>query len=103
MDKHIAVLGSTLKAGFFTSLALAVGAGVAAGGAVSSVLSNKRKEEPAQAPAASAAADIQTAAKDTASEDALAKRRKRTNTVLTGPRGLLSEPLTEKKQLLGQG
>lgn len=105
MFKKIAILGSTIKHGFFTSLALAIGAGVAAGGAISSVLSNKKADKAPEAPAPVApktADSILTQAKDTASEDALAKRRRRTNTVLTGPRGLLSEPITEKKTLLGQ-
>lgn len=101
----VAFLGKTFKGGFFTSLALAIGAGVAAGAGVSSLLSNKKADSPppAPAPAAPKTSDaIQSQAKDTAAEEALAKRRRRTNTVLTGPRGLLSQPITEKKTLLGQ-
>lgn len=105
MRKH-AILGQTFKAGFFTSLALAIGAGVGGGMAIANAIKPKEKapSQPTvlQNKAATKTADqIKTEAKDTASEQALKKRRARTKTVLTGPRGLLTEPKTEQKALLG--
>jgi len=98
------ILGRTLKAGFFTSLALAIGGGLAIGAGVQSVLRPKQKSQ--AAPAATPiktpdASTLQQKAADTASETALKKRRARTTTVLTGPRGLLTEPKTEQKGLAG--
>ena len=103
MRTNHAILGRTLKAGFFTSLALAIGAGVGGGMTISNILKPKQKTQAAAAPtaipAAGTASVLQQKAADTASETALKKRRARTQTNLTGPRGLLTNPKTSTPSL----
>lgn len=93
--------------GFISGTTAAI-LGIAAAGAVTatSVLSNKAKKS-SQAPAVQpvpepkAAETLPAKAKETAQEAALKKRRARTKTVLTGPRGILKPATTETKSLLG--
>ena len=101
-----AVLGRTKKGGFFTSLGIAIALGSGAGVAGANLLTNRRKSTPAPAapatPAAPISKELPAQAKETASAAALKQRRARTKTNVTGPRGLLTQPRTEKKDLLGQ-
>lgn len=106
---HHQTLGRTRKGGFFTSLALAIGAGVGGGMAISNALKPKQKSKPpapvtpkAVEPTVKDPTEMQAAAKEKANELALKKRRARTKTVRTGPRGVLSQARTESKSLTGE-
>jgi len=115
MKSVYAVMGKTNKGGFFTSIGLALGASKAAalgtgilattglglvGASVAGSLKNKGKSSPTPSPAPTETAEsLQNKAEEKANEEALKKRRARTKTVLTGPRGLLNEPETSKPGL----
>lgn len=101
------VLGQSSKMGFITTTALVMGglSALAIGAGTAAVLSQKRKAAaPAAAPtpATPSTESIQAAAKEKAAATSLQKRRARTKTVRTGPRGILTQARTEKKGLLGE-
>lgn len=86
-----------------TALFLGGLAATAVGGAVTTaVLSNKSKKSTStSATSTKTAAELESEAEEKANEEALKKRRARTKTVLTNSYGLLTQPETQKKNLLG--